>query len=139
MLPADHSLPLRKAVVTRLLSSSGITQKVGDRVYGRRVPDKTELDFVRYGAPGTQPFEATGWGGSDARITLHAHARGPDEAKCAELAAAVVETLSADTLPLADGIGLVSLDWEGTQIIPDGDAGTEFHAIIEFSVVTTAE
>jgi hypothetical protein len=139
MLPVDHSLAIRKAVISHLLASTGVTDKVSDRVYGIRVPDKTEWDFVRYGVPDIRPFEASEWGGTDARITVHAHARGPDEAACANLAAAVVEALSSDTLPLADGLGLVSLDWEGTQTIPDGDAGTDFHAIIEFSVVTTAE
>lgn len=140
MTPADHSLPHRRAVVTHLLASSGVTAIVGQRFYGHRVPDNPAWPFGSYGVPQTQPFEATGWGGSDADITLHAYARGPDEEPCALLAAAIVDALSGDELPLADGLGLVSLDWLNTQIIKDGAGLAEsgdYHAIISFRIVTT--
>lgn len=138
-LPADHSLAVRKAVVTRLLASAGVVSIVAGRFYGQRVPDRPVWPFGRYGAPDVRPFEATGLGGSEIEITLHAYARGADEAPCSALAAAIVEALSSDDLVLEAGIGLVSLDWLGTQILKDGDALAEsgdFHAIIRFQAVT---
>lgn len=137
--PTDHSLPIRKATITKLLAAPAITAMVGQRVHGMRVLSGPEWPFIRYGAPSASPFEASGMGGSDIGITLHAFARGPDESNCAELAEAIVDALSDDTLPLAEGLGLVSLDWTGIQIIPDGEESTDYHAIIRFSVVTTAE
>ncbi|RIJ15948.1 DUF3168 domain-containing protein [Henriciella mobilis] len=138
MNPADHSLQLRQAVVAHLRSVPAVTAIVAaNRIYGRRVPDNPTWPFIRYGVPDTRPYEATGQGGSDSAITVHAFARGPDEGACATLAAAIVEALSADQLPLESGLGLVSLDWQRTQVLEDGDESTDYHAIIEFSVVTT--
>lgn len=138
MNPADHSLPLRRAVVAHLRSVSAVTDLVtATRIYGRRVPDNPTWPFIRYGVPDTRPYEATGQGGSDSAITVHAFARGPDESDCAELAAVIVEALSADQLPLENDLGLVSLDWQRTQILEDGDESADYHAVIEFSVITT--
>lgn len=137
--PVDHTLLIRQAVITRLLATSGVTNIIDQRAYGQRVPDNPTWPFVRYGPPNASPFEATKWGGTEADITLHAFAIGTDEGACATLAAAIVAALAGDELPLASGVGLVSLDWIGTQIIPDGEESTGYHAIIRFSVVTTAE
>lgn len=130
--PRDDTLELRRAIVSRLKADNTVTA-LTPRIYGRDVPANPVWPFVRYGVPDTRPFEASGYGGSDSAITVHAFAKGPDETGTATLAAAIVESLSADTLPLADGITLVSLDWTRTQILEEGD---DFHAVIEFSVIT---
>ena len=130
--PRDDTLQLRRAVVSRLSADTTVTA-LTPRIYGRHVPANPVWPFVRYGVPDTRPFEASGYGGSDSAVTVHAFVKGPDETATAALAAAIKESLSADTLPLADGITLVSLDWTRTQILEEGD---DYHAVIEFSVVT---
>jgi len=135
--PTDHTLPLRRAIIMKLLATSAVTDLLGTRFYGMRTPDSPEWPFGRYGAPDTRPYEATGLGGSDSDITLHVFARGPDEGPCATIADTIVDALSDDMLPLEGGVGLVSLDWQGTQIIEDGGESTDYHAIIRFSVITT--
>lgn len=120
-----------------MLASPGVTAILADRFYGQRVPANTVWPYAKTGVPVTEPFEATGWGGSDTDFTIHAFARGPDEAACAALAAAIVDAIADDDLPLEGGIGLVSLDWRGTQIISDGGESADYHAIIRFQVVTT--
>lgn len=136
-LPADHSLAVREAVVRRQLAAPSVTSIIANRAFGQRVPADAAWPYTKCGAPMVQPFEATGWGGGDEDLTIHAFANGPDEAPCSRLAAAVVEALSQDDLDLGPDIALVSLDWVSTQIIPDeGDSGA-YHAIIRFRIVTT--
>ncbi|WP_270374980.1 DUF3168 domain-containing protein [Marinicauda sp. Alg238-R41] len=131
----DHSLALRQAIVTALRADAGVSAIAGARVYGMQVPDGAAWPFIRYGAPLTSIYESSCSQGSDSDVTLHAFAKGPGEDDCAELAAAVADALASDNLPLADGLGLVSLDWISTQILeyPEEDG---FRAVIRFQIVT---
>ncbi|WP_022697926.1 DUF3168 domain-containing protein [Euryhalocaulis caribicus] len=136
-MPADHSLKLRQAIVSRLLADAAVSDAVEARVYGLRTPATRKFPFIRYDGPIAAPFEATGHhDGSEHDVTLHAFTKGEDEDDCHALAAAIVASLSADTLPL-DGLGLISLDWLDTQVIVDGDDTQAFHAIIRLEATTT--
>jgi len=134
----DHSLPLRQAIVEKLLASDTIVAIVEDRVYGQKPDADPTIPFIRTGPSVSTPYEATGWGeGSEGAVVVHAFAQGPGEDKCSQLAAEIVAVLEEDSLPL-EGIGLVGIQWERTQVLPDLGATDSWHAVINFRA-TTAE
>ena len=135
-MATDHTRLLRRAVVARLLATAAVTAFVGNRISGQRVVANQTRPFIRYGAPDTRPFDATCYSGSDSAIVLQVFDPGPDEDRVGQIADAVVDALNTDELPL-EGVGLVSLDWRGTQILDQSAESTEFHAVIRFDVVTT--
>lgn len=131
----DHSLALRKAIVTRQRADAAVSAIVGTRAYGMHVPAGAEWPYTRYGSPLASIYETSKTDGSDSDIIVHAFAKGPGEDECANLCAAVVACLTGDELPLADGLDLVSLDWVSTQILdqPEDDG---YHGIVRFRAIT---
>lgn len=134
--PADHTIDIREAVVTHLLAASAVTAIVSSRGYGQRVPANVEWPYFHVGVLVTDPYEAQGQAGSDAEFAIHAYARGPDDAPCGALSKAIVAAMSDDALPF-DSLGLVSMDWLGTQIMGDDGESADYHGIIRFRIVTT--
>ena len=137
--PLDHTLALRKAIVKKLLAAGSATRAlVSTRVYGQKSPADPTYPFVRYGAPLTSSFEAQRREGSEHSILIHAFADGPGEDKCANLAAAIVADLNTDDLPL-EGLGLVGIQWEQTQVIVDPPRTDGWHGLIRFRATTSNE
>lgn len=136
MADRDHTLAMRQAIVAKLLDGSNPVKTLTDgRVYGQKAEADSTFPFVRYGVPATSAYEASEWDGSEHSLVLHAFAQGPGEDKCAELAAAVVAELDDAELPL-EGLGLLGIEWTGTQVLPDLGATDAWHAVISFRATT---
>ncbi len=138
-MPVDHSLPLRKALVTHLRNATAcpaVVALVAARVYGDQPPPTPDWPFIRVGKPQALPYEATGWDGVECPVVVHAFAKGPGEDAISELAKAISDSLDNSALPL-EPLALVSIDWQGTETIPDGAEPGAYHAILRFNVKTT--
>lgn len=138
-MPVDHSLALRKALVTHLRNVSAcpaVVALVAQRTYGDQTPPTPEFPFIRVEKREVLPYEATGWDGSEHPVQISAFAKGPGEDAISELAKAISDSLDNSGLPL-EPLGLVSIDWQGTQTIRDGAEPGAYHAILRFSVKTT--
>lgn len=139
MIPAaDHSIAMREAVVTKLLATGAIAVLVGTRVRGPAVEDGIDWPFIRYGLPITNPMEQQGRAGSAHAITVHVFAKGEDDGPVGALAAAVVAALNDTSLPV-EPLGLLGIDWTGTQVIRDDAEASAYHGIIQFRAETFAE
>ena len=109
------------------------------RIYGEAQPQRTAWPFIRYGFPIMTPEEVSGHTGSRNRVTIHTFARGPSMDDCADLVAAVTDTLDGQdiTLQFPAGVTRQATVFEcflvGSQIIPDGT--DDWHGIVEFSAV----
>lgn len=129
----DNSAAVQTAIITHLASFAPLTALVPpERIYGvRPAGSNPQFPFVRYGAPLVRPYEATCYTGAENIISIHAFAEGEDSYPVSEIAAQIVAAM--DTLE--DAI-LMFLDnrWTTTQIIPDNDESTNWHAIINFEV-----
>ena len=130
----DHTRALRRAVVYLLRNTSAVTDYVGQRVYGMRVPTDAAWPFIRYGAAFSQGFEPTGWDGSEHDITLTVQSHSEDT--CALVAAAAQQALEDADIPLEGSVLLASFDWVRTQVVLMPDTDSDFQAIMQFRVET---
>lgn len=133
-MPVDHTYPLRKAILTYLKANAGVSALVADRIYPMKAPAGVKWPFIRYGAPLARGFEATGYDGSEHRITLHCFAHG--ETDTALLCAAVQEALKNNELPL-EPRKLISMRWITTQILVDDADNDQFHGLMKYEVMTS--
>ena len=135
----DHTLPVRQAVVEHLLEGAHTVLRalVGTKVYGMFVPNSAGLPRVCYTGPDTVPYEDSCAVGSEVSFVLNVFSQSPTEDECAAIASELINILDEDSLPLADGIGLLGIDWIRTQILPD-ETCDGFRAVVDF-VVTTRE
>lgn len=134
----DFHLPLREAIITALTADESVTDKVpAERVYGMRQPAQTQWPFTRYGQPDSR---AAGLG-EDISVSLHGFSKAAYENECAEIMAALVNSLDGRVLSLDDGSenGVKAhLNWRGTQIIPDAAEANAWHGIARFDATITA-
>lgn len=133
-MPADHALEMRQAIVKRMRETGSAVQVICDaRIYGEQPPAEPLKPFVRYGVPVTLPYEASGWDGSEHSIVVHGFTGGSkDTDDINALAKAISATLENSELNLGS-LGLVGIDWRGTEILRDGEG---YHAVVRFSATT---
>lgn len=132
MQPIDHTLDVRKGIVTHLRADAQLTALVSSaRIYGEVPEAKPVWPFIRLGII-TTPWEASGQGGSQHRVTVHAFAKGPFTDAVLRIAKCVVTAMRSLTL---DNLDLVQNEWVGSQPFTDGDKGDDWHYAIEFDIV----
>lgn len=133
-MAADHGLEMRQAIVKRLRGVGTPTRAIcGDRIFGEQPPSEPIKPFIRYGFPVTSSYEASGWDGSSHNIVVHGFTDGThDTDEISALAKAISQTLENSELDLGS-LGLLGIDWLGTEILPDG-AG--YHAVVRFRAIS---
>lgn len=132
----DHSLAVRRAIVTALKADEGVSALVGDRVHAEQPTEGTAWPFIRYGLSAVTPYEASCWDGSEHDVTLHAFANGPGTDNVLKLAEAVRSALEDTGLPLPGGIELIVCTWTSTDVLRDTDETGAYHAVLRFTVQT---
>jgi hypothetical protein len=124
----DYSLPLREAIVTHLKDDTIVTTKQpAAQIYGLRQPAQTAWPFTRYGSPDSRSVGM----GTDSSITLHSFTKGAFEDECAEIVAALVESLDGKVLVLSGG-ERAHVTWRDSQIIPDAAEANAWHGLARF-------
>lgn len=137
----DASLYVRRAVASRLKAEAAVAAIVAARVYGLSPPAGPTWPFVKMQPPTTTPMRATGLDGSRIAFRVSGFAKGPDEGEAAILADAIAGCLDGLSVPLADApwpARLTDIKWTGTQIIPDPEEASAWHAITSFEATVTS-
>jgi hypothetical protein len=128
----DQSLPLRRAIVTRLRADGPLTALVpAERLYGMRTPAAVTWPFGRYGAPNTLPRRATCSDGSRVDVPYHFFSKADYDDEVGELVAAAVKSLGDAVLALDTG-ARARLVWTGSTILPDAAEASAWHGIARF-------
>lgn len=126
----DMSLPVKAAVINRLVSDVAVTTLVPEvRIFSMQPPTRPSLPFIRYGTPIVSPYEDTCGSGSEVGVTLDLFSS--DENEIQRVAAALVASLEVLQAPFR----LVSCDWNRTQFLQlDQDT---WQAMVQFTLVAT--
>lgn len=137
MASRDFSDPLLVAVMKALRADAAVSAIVGPRV--RDYVDTDEKwPFLRIDPIDSEPFEASGWVGSECTITVHAFVKGESSTKAIQsLDALIVAALDEAELPVAAG-ALLSLDHRRTNVLPDVQGPGSWHGIIRFTATIVA-
>lgn len=131
---ADHSLELRRGIITALKADSGVAALVGARVY-EEPPAKVTFPFIRYGFPIVTDFRPDGWTGGNYDLTVHAFSVvNTDEVE--SIAKAIQLALDEVDVPIDGDGGVLSLVWRTKNIIRDTDEASAYHAIVGLSAIT---
>lgn len=133
-MPTDYSLEVRRSIVTHLKGFGALTAKVSAaRIYPEEAPANPQFPFIRYGLPLVDPFEATGWDGSEQEVTIHAFANGPGTDAAYGIATQVIEAMKV--WPGVPGTGIVAGEWLGTVMLREpAEEQSKYHAAIRFAV-----
>lgn len=126
----DMSLPIKAAVINRLVSDVAVTTLVPEaRIFSMQPPTQPSLPFVRYGTPIVSPYGDTCGNGSEVGVTLDLFSS--DENEIQYIAAALVASLEVLQAPFR----LISCDWDRTQFLQlDQDT---WQATVQFTLVAT--
>jgi len=131
---SDHSVEIRKAVITKLKGAGAVAAIVAARVHDE-VPAEPTWPFIRYGLADLAPYATSCADGSDHEITIHTFSKGAGSGAIGALNAAVVTALDDAELDLG-ALGFYGIDWLGTQVMPDGAEKSAYHGIIRFAART---
>lgn len=132
-MPTDNTLAVRKAVVRHLKNDADLTALVSSAsIYGEEPPSELKWPFIRLGFIITSPFEAQGWDGSEHRLTIHAFCHGPFTDATIRVNAAIVDAMKSFQVP---ELGIVDLQWRGSEIVRDTDEASAFHGINQFDYI----
>lgn len=137
----DAALYVRRAVVSTLKAEAAVADIVASRVYGLNPPATPTWPFVKMQPPTSTPIRATGLDGSRIAFRVSGFAKGPDESEAAILADAIAGCLDGQSLPLPDApwpARLTDIRWTGTQIIPDAEEASAWHAFLNFEATVTS-
>lgn len=128
----DHSLLLRRAIVTRLRADADLTALVPDeRVYGERSPAALTWPFTRYGTSEAVPEKAQCWDGARVTFPIHSFSKSDFTDEVAEINAAVAASLDNETIELSPS-SKAYVRWVGSMIIPDAAESGAYHGIARF-------
>ena len=133
-MPVDHTYPVRRGLIQLLKADAGVSVFVGSRVYPSRAPAGVAWPFIRVFASLSEPWEATGYDGSN--VTGQISGFSHDESECQKLMKAVSDALEGNQLPL-DTEKLISLQWSSTQYLDDPDEPDGVHGLTRFTVITS--
>lgn len=132
-MPADNWLETRKATVAALTAAAPIANLVpAHKIWGEVPPANIGWPFIRIGFPITTPFEATGWDGSQHRLTVHCFAKGEDTGDVSKIAKAVAAIVQGLVMP--DALAIIDLQWTSTVLMRDTDEANAFHAAVQFDI-----
>lgn len=135
-MATDLTRPLKAAIIDHLAASAGVVALVPvSSIFAMAPRAQPAMPFIRYGAPISQPYDATCWDGTTVRVTLHAFAETGDtmagEDAALDIASAIVEAMK-DFDP--DGLGIVECDWIQTNCIMEDSEADRWHSFCEFNV-----
>lgn len=134
-MTSDHSLDIRRAIVTELKADAAIASQVGTRVYGDEVPAKIEWPFIRVGQIIAGPYDATCLEGTEATFAVNTFAIG--DTATMTLNGFIEDHLDGAAPSIGAGAHTVSLDWTNTQIVRDTAEADKFHGIVQFEIQTS--
>lgn len=136
MLPSDHSLVMRQAVIQVLRESPHLSAVIpSDRIYGEETPSDPVWPFIRYGLSDATPYESSCGAGSEHNITIHTFARGPGTDSVSVINALVLDALQGANFPI-EPLKLNSFDWLGTRVLRDTPEASNYHGVLRFSAQT---
>lgn len=133
----DHSLPLRRALVTALRADAPIMAVVDDRAYGEKTPSQPTWPFVKAGVIIAAPFDATCLSGMEATFNIYAFAIGKDGGAAYNLGLLVQQALDGAKLTLEGNAHTVSLDWQGSELFSDPHEADGYFSAVGFRAVTS--
>jgi hypothetical protein len=139
----DVLLPVRKALLTAMKQSPGITDLVpAIRIYPQAAPVPVPAwPFIQYGAPTSIPLRAACVKGGDVTVAVHSFAKprvqGTQVVETAEdyaarIGAAVTTALDGRKLEVPGG--RLAVLFTNSQLLIDGGETTAFHHVANFRV-----
>lgn len=131
----DHSLELRRAVVTNLKGDAALIGLLGGRIYGEKEPEAAEQPFARVGFVLATPRDHACHGGMDASFAVHTFAKGGDAQLIYTINRAISARLHNASLALDGGGWVEDLTWENTAILGDPEPEV-YHGVVQFRAVT---
>jgi hypothetical protein len=130
--PIDLSLPVRESVIVCLKAYAPLTAVLAvARIYDDP-PANPTWPFIRYGFPIVTPYEASGLGGVQVRVTLHAFVHGPRTNSIYAVTGHIVDAMRDLTL---DGLHLLQNEWLATNLVRDTEEKDGYHGICEFDLI----
>ena len=129
-MAADHSLPVKAAVLAHLSGAPGVVALVPSRrIFDMQPPALPAFPFIRYDPPTVLPYaESCGEG---VAMTLRLSAFATDQDTCHRICAAIVAAMNDLSVP---SLRLVTLDWDGTQVLRDEPEADIWHGIVAYSL-----
>lgn len=116
MAGKDHSLPLRRAIVSALRNDAAVAAEVGSHVYGADLPSDLASNHVSVGHIIAAPFEASGdIDGMEATLAVSCQVFENDlrgaETAAYSLGRIVQQALDGKAFALEGDAHVVALDW----------------------------
>lgn len=139
----DSTQAVRKAILTILKADSGVTAIVPKaRIYSQRAITSPTWPFVLYGSPSALPRRASCVDGAILTVAVHGFADPRRNASgsiletaedhASRLGAAIATALDGQKADVATG--RIAIDWQGSQLLMDGDEADAFHTVQNFRV-----
>ncbi|MDF1625667.1 MAG: DUF3168 domain-containing protein [Parvibaculaceae bacterium] len=132
----DYSLPLRKALVTKLQGTAALTALVpAARIYGERAPaSDLTWPFIRMGSIILTPERHDCYEGATHEVTIHAFSKESQADQIYRIREQVIAALDdADLTILGDG-GVTNMVHTASNLIPDPEEANAYHDIHDFMV-----
>lgn len=133
---------VKRAGITALKQHAPLVALVpATRVYPLQRPAQPVWPFVAWGAPITEPFEASCLDGAQITFAVHCFAEttatqgGEDIAD--EICSAIVGALAGASLALDEGVALFTVT--GVQVIQDDRDANSFHGFVSFRATVVSE
>lgn len=141
MPAADHSSPLRRALIKALKETPAIAEVVGASVYDEPPPTPV-WPFIRYGGGLELPFEASCLAGQEVDLRLDAFAAGPGREGIDKLKKLIIRALDGARLTLTPDEGdtvvpfIFTMDYRDSRVSNDTAEPSAYKAVIHFTVIT---
>ena len=113
-MATDHSHDARIGIVNRLINTPSITNLVGDRVYGEKVPANPIYPFIRVGLMISTPYSPWCVSGMQASFNIDCVSTNADAGQAYSMAKQVIDTLHTKFFPLGAAAHVAALRWERT-------------------------
>jgi hypothetical protein len=141
-MATDFALPVRRAILPRLKADPGVTALIpAAQIYPGTVGANPVFPFIRYGAPVSSPFRASGLDSSAVVGAIHAFAK-----PLKNLAGGVIDTAEDQAHRMSEAIGAcidgvtIVLDdtfkarvtWTGSNLLQDSAEAEAWHAVVNF-------
>jgi hypothetical protein len=133
----DHSLILRRGIVSYLKANAGLTALVpASSIYGEQPTAQPAWPFVRYGLASVTPARFGCYSGGDHAVTIHSFAKGPGTDSILLIRAAIIAALDDASVPLDsdDGAKVTLLSHTLSNLIRDTEEAGAYHDIHNFTV-----
>ncbi|WP_076605527.1 tail completion protein gp17 [Sphingobium sp. ba1] len=144
----DHTLPVRRAILTALKSDELLTSIVPASQIYPGTARNPQWPFIRYGVPSVEPMRASCVDGSILTVSVHGFAKpryvGNDprkaiiesaEDRAAKIGPAIAKVLGGIRIAIdgdASAYGIVN--WRGSRLMRDGAEDDAWHTVQDFRV-----